>query len=91
MFVGPVAILAALFCILSSSCFSYQVKLSQMTPEYSRRGLMKVVYIISRDFLSSLNFKSSHITICPHALSVMYLLIYCLMYFLLFVGRLCVS
>ena len=41
-FVEPVAIRAASFCILSSFCFSYRVQLSQMTSEYSRRGLMKV-------------------------------------------------
>ena len=39
---------------------------------------MKVVYIISRDFLSSLNFSLRIILIRPHALSVMYFM--CLSY-----------
>ena len=43
-FLAPVAILAASFCILSSSCFSYQVQLLKMTSEYSRRDLMEVYY-----------------------------------------------
>ena len=54
-FLAPVAILAASFCMMTSSCFSYRVQLSKMTSEYSGRGLMKVVYIIQRDSLSSLN------------------------------------
>ena len=70
-FVAPVAILTDSFCILSCSCFSYRVQLSQMTSEYWRRDLMKVVYIILRDFLSSLNFSLRFILIHPHALSVM--------------------
>ena len=36
-----------------------------MTSEYSRRGLMKVVHIISRDFLSGLNLSLPIILICP--------------------------
>ena len=54
-FVVPVAIFAALFCILCSYRFSYHVQLPQMTSVYSKRGIMKAVYIISRDFLSRLN------------------------------------
>ena len=75
--VQPVAICAPSFCILSSSCFSYRVHLSQMTSEYSRRGLMKVVNIILRDFLSSLNLSLRIILIRPHALSVMYFMCLC--------------
>ena len=47
---------AASFWIFSRSFDSYWVQLSQTTLEYSRRGLINDVYIISSDFLSSWNF-----------------------------------
>ena len=48
-----------------------------MTSEYSRRCLMKVVHIISRDFLTSLNLSLRIVLIGPHALSVMYFMWLC--------------
>ena len=40
---APVAIQAASFCILSSSCFSYNVQLSHMTSPYSDRDLINAM------------------------------------------------
>ena len=54
--VQPVTILAASFCILSSSDFSYRVQLSHIDSLYSNIGLMKLKYIICNDFLSNSNF-----------------------------------
>ena len=67
--VAPVAILAASFCILSSSYFSACVQLSHMLSPYSNNGLMNVVYIVSSDFLSSLNLSFLITLILNHALS----------------------
>ena len=54
--VVPVAILAASFRILSSSYLSCNVELFHITSPYSNNGLIKAVFIISKDFLSKLNF-----------------------------------
>ena len=67
--VAPVAILVASFCILSSSYLSACVHLSHMLSPYSSNGLMNAVYIVSSDFISSLNFSFLIILILYHALS----------------------
>ena len=67
--VVPVAILAASFWILSSSYLSCYVQLFHITSPYSNNGLMKAVYIISKDFLSNLNFNFLIMFSLNHALS----------------------
>ena len=69
-FVVPVTILAASFCILSSSAFSYCVQLSQTTLAYSKRGLIKVKKNISSDFLSISNLSLRIIFILFQAFSL---------------------
>ena len=51
----PVAIRAASNWIFSISCFSNCVQLSHIISLYSSKDLIKVVNIISREFLSNLN------------------------------------
>ena len=51
--VQQVTILVASFCILSNSTFSYWVQLSKIVSPYSNIGLIKLKYIISKDFLSN--------------------------------------
>ena len=47
----PITIFAVSFCILSNSAFSYWVQLSQIESPYSNLGLIKLKYIISKDFI----------------------------------------
>ena len=67
--VVPVAILAASFWILSSSYLSCNVQLFHITSPYSNNGLIKAVYIISKDSLSNLNFSFLIMFTLNHALS----------------------
>ena len=71
-FVAPVIILAASLCT-DSNCFLLSVDaLSQTTLLYSRRGLMKEMYIFfSRAFLLILNFSTRSKLSLSHAVFVM--------------------
>lgn len=55
--VASVTILADCSCIFSNLYFSAWLHLSKILSSYSRIGLMKAVYVVSSDFLSSLNFR----------------------------------
>ena len=54
--IAPVTIRAVSFWILSNSCFSYWVHFSQMVSPYSSIGRMHEKYIVSKGFLSRINF-----------------------------------
>lgn len=60
-FVAPVEIRAASSCIFSSSCLSCCVQLSHMVSAYSIIGRINEVYIVSNEFLSSVNFSFDHL------------------------------
>ena len=52
----PVAILAASVCIFSNSFFSFWEQLSHITSAYSKIGLINTMQMVSKEFLSTLNF-----------------------------------
>ena len=55
-----------------NSFFSYCEQLSHMISPYLIKGLINAMYIVSKDFLSSLNFNFLIMLILAHALTVIW-------------------